>query len=227
MGTLRIVSRSDEPFRDRREAGRLLGEALLDLRGQNAVVLGIPRGGIIVAQEAAHVLDAELDVVISRKLRSPVQPELAMGAISENGSLFLNEALVRELGISSGYIDLERAAQLAEIARRAGVIRHILPKVLLEGRVAIVTDDGVATGATTQAALWAVRQERPRKLIAAIPVGPEETIRRLAADVDEMVCLRMPPFIMAVGQFYTRFEQIEDEEMLQILREEARRKVRK
>ncbi len=225
MTKLRIISRSDDLFLDREEAGRLLGRELSNLRGQEAVVLGIPRGGIIVARELARTLDAELDIVLAHKLRAPHQPELAIGSIAEDGKLFLNEILVQELGIESNYIQQEQARQQAEIARRAGLIRRVLPKVPLRGRRVIVTDDGVATGATAQAALWAVRQEGPQELIAALPVGSENTVTRLAKDADETVCLRTPPFFVAVGQFYTRFDPVEDEEVLAILKEEHERKV--
>jgi predicted phosphoribosyltransferase len=227
MNTLRIISYSDEPFRNRLEAGQLLGHELRNWRGQSAVVLGIPRGGLIVARELARVLDADLDIVLSRKLRAPGNPELAIGAVTEDGKLFLDEMLIREMGVESTYIRQEKERQLLEIARRTEQSRQILPKVPLKGRLVIVTDDGVATGATMQAALWAARQEHPKKLIAALPVGPEETVRRLAQDADEMICLRTPSFFSAVGEFYIQFDQVEDEEMLTILREEHQRKGRR
>lgn len=220
---LRILSHSSEPLADREEAGRLLAEELSEYRGRKAVVLGIPRGGIIVAREIAHALDAELDIVLTHKLRTPGHEELAMGSVTEDGKLFLNQKIVQELRIGDTYIQQEKTRQLAEIKRRTEMIRHIQPKIPLKGRIVIVTDDGVATGATTQAALWAVRTEQPEKLIAAMPVGPEETIRSLAEDVDEMLCLRTPPLFAAVGQFYRQFYQVEDEDMLEILREEGRR----
>jgi putative phosphoribosyl transferase len=223
MGTVRIISRSDERFKDRAEAGRLLAQQLLEMRGKKSVVLGIPRGGIIVARELARALDAELDIVLSHKLRTPGHQELALGSIAEDGKLFLNEELVQELGMGQSYIQREEAQQFAEIKRRTELIRRVRPKVPLKGRLVILTDDGVATGATTQAALWAVRQEQPSRLIAAIPVGAEETIIRLAEDADEIVCLRAPRYFAAVGQFYVRFDQVEDDEMLEILREESER----
>ena len=222
-GTLRIVSRSHEAFRDRAEAGMLLAAELASYRGQKPVVLGIPRGGIVVARELAQALNGELDVVLAHKLGTPGQQELAMGSVAEDGKMFLNENVTRPLGVSRDYIEAEKERQLAQIQRRIEMIRRVRPKVPLEGRVVIVTDDGVATGATTQAALWAVRGEKPEKLIAAMPVGPEDTIRRLADFVDVMLCLRAPPMFAAVGQFYERFHPVEDEEMLRILAEEAKR----
>ncbi len=223
MGKLRILSHGSEQFIDRREAGKLLAEELRGYRGQKAVVLGIPRGGIIVAQELARALEADMDIVLAHKLRTPGQTELAMGSVTEDGKLFLNEEVVRTLGVAETYIQQEKAQQMAEIRRRTELFRHSRPKVPLAGRTVIVTDDGVATGATTQAALWAVRLEKPEKLIVALPVGPEDTIKRLVEDVDEMICLRTPPLFAAVGQFYVRFEPVEDEEVLEILKEEHRR----
>lgn len=224
MGTLRIVSRSEEAFRDRVIAGRLLANELTSWRGQHAVVLGIPRGGLVVARELARVIEADLDIVLSRKLRTPGHEELAMGAVAEDGTVFLNDVVVQELGIDSDskYIRQEKAIQVAEIARRAELIRRVRPKVPLPGRVAIVTDDGVATGATMQAALWAARQEHPQKLIVALPVGPEDTVTRLAQDADETICLRAPLYFSAVGQFYLRFNQVEDEEVLAILHSQGK-----
>lgn len=225
MGNMRIISFSPEPFKDRQEAGQLLAHQLQEIKGRNAVVLGIPRGGIVVARELARLLDAELDIVLSRKLRTPWHWELAMGSVAEDGKIFLNETVIQELGISKAMIEKERQVQLAEIVRRASMIRKVRPKVGLAGRMVIVTDDGVATGATTQAALWTVRQEKPQKLIAAIPVGSHDTIVRLSKDVDEMICLRAPPSFFAVGQFYVHFEPVEDKDVVAILKEESERKI--
>lgn len=224
MGTLRIVSDSARYFSDRHEAGQLLARELIDLRGQRAVVLGIPRGGVIIAQELARALDADLDIVLSRKLRTPGYPELAMGSVAEDGKVFLNETVIREMGVDKAYIQQEKTSQLAEINRRSKLFRQALPKVPLSEKPVIVTDDGVATGATFQAALWSVRQEHPKKLIAAIPVGARDTVEMLAKDADETICLRTPPFFSAVGQFYLHFAQIEDDDVLKILEEEQRRK---
>ena len=222
MNGLRIVSHSAEPFRDRVEAGRLLGAELDSLRGQGAVVLGIPRGGLVVAQALAAAIGGQLDIVLARKLRTPGHPELALGSVSEDGRLFLNDRLVELMGIDRSYIEAEKAAQMAEMNRRCALVRRIAPKIPLAGKRVIVTDDGVATGATLQAALWAARQEKPLLLVAALPVGPEDTIERLAADADEMLCLRAPADFAAVGQFYLRFDQVEDDTVLAILRQARR-----
>jgi putative phosphoribosyl transferase len=225
MGTIRIISHESQMFQDRREAGRTLASELSEYRNKGVVVLGIPRGGIIVAAEIARELNAGLDIVISRKLRTPGQEELAMGSLSENGKVFLNENVIRGFGIDATLIEREKEIQAAEIARRSAVIRKVIPKLSVKGKIVIVTDDGVATGATTQAALWAVRQEMPGKLIVAVPVGAEETVRRLAEDADEAICLRTPPFFAAVGQFYRYFDQVGDDEVIQVLEEQQKRRV--
>ena len=223
-GQLTIYSQSGELFKDRVQAGRLLGDALKDLRGQKAVVLGIPRGGVIIAREIAHALGADLDVVLSRKLGTPGQEELAMGSLSEDGNIFLNDDVVKPLGINSRQIEQEKARQMAEINRRNQMFRKALPKTPLRGRVVVVTDDGLATGATMQAALWAVRQEKPCTLVVAVPVASDEALERVSADADQTICLRQPPNFFAVGQFYMRFYQVEDEDVLHILEEEALRR---
>jgi len=224
MGQLRIVSRTNEPFLDRSEAGKLLAAELADYRGKEPVVLGIPRGGIVIAREIVEALGGVLDVVLAHKLGTPGHAELAMGSVSEAGRVFLNEDVVTSVNVSADYIEAEKARQLAQIRRRIEMIRKVRPKVPLKGRTVIVTDDGVATGATTQAAFWAVAMEQPEKLVAAIPVGPEETVSKLAKYVDEMVCLKAPPLFYAVGQFYARFNAVEDEDMLSILAADMRKK---
>jgi putative phosphoribosyl transferase len=219
----RILSFSSRPFTDRQESGSLLAQELLNLKGKKAVVLGIPRGGVAVARAIAQALDADIDIIISRKLATPWHQELAMGAVSEDGDVIMNRNVVDTFSIPDRDIQQEKNLQIKEIQRRSQLIRGIFPRVPLQGRTAIVTDDGVATGATMQAALWTVRKEKPRRLIAAIPVASEEAITRIIEDVDELVCLRMPPDFEAVGQFYTHFEQISDQEVLAILKQEKER----
>ncbi len=220
MGRLRIESESGGMFWNRQQAGELLGQELTEYGSKNAVVLGIPRGGIVVAREIANELKAELDIVLARKLRTPGESELAMGSISEDGRVFLNDEVVKSLNIDENSIEKEKAVQMDEIARRRDLIRRVLPKVELKNRIVIITDDGVATGATFQAAIWSARQESPKIIVGAIPVGAEETVRRLAEDTDDMLCLRTPPSFNAVGQFYRNFEQVDDDEVLNILEAE-------
>jgi putative phosphoribosyl transferase len=222
MGTLRIVSRSESPFRDRAEAGRLLAEALHSLEGCGAVILGVPRGGVVTAMHLAHAIGAELDVVLSHKLSAPGQAELAVGAVTEGGHVVLHEELLERFGGLDDYLAQEKARQMEMLRRRAATYRAVRPKVPLAGRLVVVTDDGVATGSTLRAALWAVRQEKPARLIAALPVGPADTLQQLTSDADEVVCLRVPSHFAAVGQFYGRFDQVEDKELLAILAAEVR-----
>lgn len=222
MGTARILSQSDEPFRDRVDAGRQLGRELRELRGQDVVVLGIPRGGVTVAREVARELDAELDVVFSRKLGAPGNPELAIGAVAEDGRVFTDESLLRQLRVTPVYLERETAHQMAEIGQRSARFRAARPRATLAGRVVVVTDDGLATGSTMLAALWSVRQEGPAKLICAVPVGPESAVREMARHADEALCLRAPRYFGAVGRFYLDFEQVSDEEVLEALREARR-----
>ena len=217
MDAIRIVSRSAAPFADRREAGRLLARELAPYRTPRPVVLGIPRGGVVVAAEIANGLDAELDIVLSRKIGSPRNPELAIGAISEDGRLFLDERIRAMLGVPEAFIARQRELQLEEIARRIALYRAARPKVPLEGRVVILSDDGLATGSTMQAALWAVRRERPGRVVVAVPVGAPDTIERIAASAAEVVCLRAPEDFGAVGRFYRSFDQTEDREVVEIL----------
>lgn len=221
---INILSRSNQPFRDRAEAGRLLGREMKELGLKNPLVLGIPRGGVVVARELADELSADLDLIISRKLGAPQNPELAIGAVGEGGKLFLHDWLLSELRINRNYIESERDLQLLEISRRKARYREILPRASIAGRDVIVTDDGVATGATFQAALWTVRHENPGRLTAALPVAPEEAILKLATDADEIICLRCPSLFSAVGQFYLNFTQISDDEVMEILQEEIKRK---
>lgn len=227
MAEAKIIYRTGEQFTNREEAGQLLSEELMKYRGQRPVILGIPRGGIVIASKLANALDGELDIVITRKLRTPNYPELAMGSISEDGRIFLNERIIGELGVSGDDIEQERERQMAEIRQRSDMIRRFCPKILLQNRLVIITDDGVATGATFQAALLTVRDESPSRLVAAIPVGSEESMRRLAKYTDELVCLRVPPLFVAVGQFYCRFEPVKDEDVLEILKKEREKAIAK
>jgi putative phosphoribosyl transferase len=224
---LRLISTSGEPFWDRVQAGKLMAAEMGDKLGKRPVVLGIPRGGIVVAKEMARALGADLDIVLARKLGTPGHTELAMGALAEDGTHFLNDHVVETLGISDRDIKEEIERQKLEIQRRRSLIRKILPQIPLKNRVVVVTDDGAATGATMQAALRVARQEQPQKLIAAIPVCSEEALSRLSIDADEVICLRLPYNISAIGQYYQNFTQVEDEEMMKILAEEARARKQK
>ncbi len=223
MGILQIISKSSEPFSDRAEAGSLLACELNKYRDAKAIVLGIPRGGVIIADQIAKSLGADLDVVLSHKLGAPANPELAIGAVCEDGTVFVDQRLTQYVDADADYIEHEKERQLNEIVRRVELYRQILSKIDLKGRVVIITDDGVATGATMQGALWAVRQEKPETIILALPVGPEDTVRRLSQAADETVCLKTPSPFDALGRFYMNFNQVEDTQLLEILKEQHER----
>ncbi len=205
-------------FRDRREAGRRLAEALSGYRGRRPFILAIPRGGIVVAYEVAGALDAPLDVVVPRKLRAPYNPELAVGAVAHDGSVYFDSPLVSSLRIPEEYLKDETATQLEEIRRRMSLYRGERPPLDLTQRAAIVVDDGIATGSTMIAALRAVRGMSPDTVVAAIPVAPPEGVESLRREADDVVCLYTPTLFYAVGQFYDDFAQTTDDEVIFLLR---------
>lgn len=205
-------------FRDRREAGRRLTEALDGYRRRRPFILAVPRGGIVVGYEVAVGLDAPLDVVVPRKLRAPYNPELAVGAVAHDGSVYVDSPLVSSLRIPEEYLKEETATQLEEIRRRVSVYRGDRPQPALAGRAAIVVDDGIATGSTMIAALRAVRGMHAEVVVAAIPVAPPEGAESLRAEADDVVCLYTPTLFYAVGQFYDDFGQTTDDEVVFLLR---------
>jgi putative phosphoribosyl transferase len=204
-------------FSDRREAGARLAEALDGYRGKGVLVLGIPRGGVPVAAEVAHRLEAELDVVVARKLGAPISRELAIGAVTANGGRFLNEELVRELGVSDAYLERVAAEEMDEAHRRETRFRGGRSMASLAGRTVIIVDDGLATGATMRAAVRAVRKHQPARLVVAVPVGSREACAAVGREADEVVCLDQPVPFFAVGAFYEHFEPTEDAEVERIL----------
>lgn len=204
-------------FRDRKDAALQLAARLQNYKEQHPLVLGIPRGGIVIASILAEELQGDLDVILTRKLRTPGNPELAMGSIDEEGRVHLNRSVVSVLRIPDRMIEEERERQMAVIQARAESYRRIHPKIPLQGRVTIVTDDGIATGSTMRAAIEAARMQAPQKLVMALPVGPAEQVEELKEFVDEAVCLLTPEDFLAVGQFYEIFEQVEDEDVERIL----------
>jgi putative phosphoribosyl transferase len=203
-------------FTDRVEAGRQLAEALQHLSGEDAVVLAIPRGGVEVGAEVARAYGWPLDIVIPRKVRAPSNPELGIGAIAP-GVRVLDRGMVQTLGVSDEYLEREIAEQEEEIRRRQEAYRAGRPAEELSGKVAIVVDDGVATGGTAAAALRWARAEGASRVVLAVPVAPREALRRLGADADEIVCLSMPEPFFAVGQWYRDFPQTSDQEVVALL----------
>jgi len=209
----------DIVFDDRVDAGRKLAARLLKYKDQNPVVLGVPRGGIPVAFEVARALNAPLDVIIVRKLGAPGQSELGIGAVvdGDHPETILNREVVSALRVSRDYLEREIHNQLKEIHRRNQVYRGARARIKLKDRTVIVVDDGIATGGSIRAALRGVRQQAPKKVILAVPVGPADTIESLRDDVDEVVCLCTPPMFFGVGEFYRDFHQLTDAEVIRLL----------
>ncbi|MFN4175703.1 phosphoribosyltransferase [Phenylobacterium sp.] len=201
------------PFRDRADAGRRLAEALAGHAGEDATVLALPRGGVPVAAEVAQALKAPLDLVLVRKIGAPFDEELAMGAVADAGTpcTVRNEDVIASLGVDKATFEAVRLRELAEIERRREAYLKGRARAKVEGRVAIVVDDGVATGATTRAALLAVRMQRPSKVVLAVPVAPIETLEVLRREADEVVCPEPQVFLGSIGAYYDDFRQVSDE----------------
>ena len=205
-------------FDDRNDAARKLAEKLMQYRGQNPLVLAIPRGAVPMAKVIANELQGDFDVVLVRKLRAPYQPELAIGSIDESGWAYIAPHAASS-GASQEYIEAEKSAQMETIRKRRNQYTPIRPPIDPSGRIVIVIDDGLATGATMISALHGLRARHPAKLICAVPVAPPDTLKRVASMADEVVCLEAPEYFMAVGQFYRNFSQVEDDEVIDILRD--------
>jgi putative phosphoribosyl transferase len=205
-------------FKDRSDAGKQLAVRLAFLKDQpNVIVLGIPRGGVVVAAEIARALNAPLDVFLAHKLGAPFNPELAIGAITSTGEVLLDELLVAELRLPQKEIAREAEHQRKEIARRLAMFRKDRPPLDVKGKTVVIVDDGVATGSTMLAALRALRQQKTARLILAIPVGPPETMQRLACECDQVVIVDTPEPFWAVGRFYMQFGQTSDEQVIELL----------
>ena len=212
-------------FVNRFDAGKRLAEALADFNGKNAVVLAIPRGGVVVGYEIASKLALPLDVIIPRKLGAPSNSELAIGAVAEDGSMVLDEGLIAYLGVTKSYLQQESEHQRQEIARRMKVYRGDLEPVELRGKDVIMVDDGIATGSTMKAALISVINYDAKSVTVAVPVGPPQTIQELKTLADNVICLYTPEYFQAIGQFYKDFSQTSDEEVIKLLQLRRKSKV--
>ncbi len=212
-----MVLLKGRPYADRRQAARQLSQSLLGYEAHHPLILGIPRGGVVIADTIALALKTDLDIVLTRKLGAPGNPELAIGAVAENGRVHLHYEIADKVGADENYVEREIQRQLAEIEARRQRYRRVLPKVALEGRTVILVDDGVATGATMQAALWAARDEAPKEVVIAVPVGAQDAIERLEREADDVICPYVPPYFYAIGQFFADFGQVEDQEVIEIL----------
>jgi putative phosphoribosyl transferase len=210
-------------FRNRREAGTLLAERLIHYGSrENVVVLALPRGGVPIGCEVAEALRCPLDVLIIRKIGCPGNPELAAGAVSETGVEVYNEDVLAMYQIPREYLAREVERQRAEIARRAARYRSRTELTPLAGKIVILVDDGVATGATMKAAIATLKEEPLQKLVVALPVAPPSTAEEIRSTVDEWICVQTPERFGAVGNFYADFSQVTDEEVIRLLREADR-----
>ena len=205
-------------FSNREEAARRLADKLAAYKGQNPLVLAIPRGAVPMARIVAEALGGEFDVVLVRKLGAPGNPEFAIGAIDETGWAYLGPYAAMA-GADEGYIERAKARELETIRKRRAQYSPLHPPIDPAGRIVIVIDDGLATGSTMLAALHALRQRAPQKLVCAVPVAPPDTLEKVGEQADEVVCLYAPENFQAVGQFYADFGQVEDDEVIALLSE--------
>jgi len=204
-------------FHDRDEAAAKLAHALQPYKGKQPLILAIPRGAVPMAKIIADALDGEFDVVLVRKLRAPDYPELAIGSVDESGWTYIADH-AKSVGADSEYIETEKQVQMATIRERRAQYTPVRPPIDPAGRIVIVIDDGLATGATMISALHGLRSRKPARLICAVPVSPPETLRKITALADEVVCLMSPDNFRAVGQFYVDFPQVMDEDVITLLR---------
>ena len=207
------------PFANRTEAGRQLAQALVRYKNQRAVVLALPRGGVPVAAEVAAALDAPFDLILVRKIGVPMQPELAMGAVVDGAKPLIvrNEEVISLAGVEEAEFKRVCDSELAEIERRRQRYLGDRPRIDVAGRIAIVIDDGIATGATTRAALRATRARKPKKLILAVPVAPTDSLAEMRKEADDVVCLEDHELFGAIGYYYSDFRQISDQEVIDTL----------
>jgi putative phosphoribosyl transferase len=204
-------------FKNRTEAARQLARKLAPYRAQHPLVLGVPRGAVPMAALIAEALEGDLDVVLVHKLRAPWQPELAIGAVDELGQVHLSD-YAQELGVTDEYLESEAKDQVATLKRRRQEYTPIHPPIDPGGRVVIVVDDGIATGASMLAAIRAIRAKSPQRLIVAAAVAPPDTVRRLATEADDVVVLETPTVFRAIGEFFEDFGQVSDEDVIEALR---------
>ncbi|MBI3859630.1 MAG: phosphoribosyltransferase [Thaumarchaeota archaeon] len=210
-------------FRDRVDAGRKLGDALKDMKGTDVVVLGIPRGGVVVANEVAELIGAPLDVVVTRKIEAPGEPEYALGAVTQEGEVIIDRQAAESLGASEEYLRKQIALKREEVKDRTKRFRGDAPYPQLGGKTVLIVDDGIATGSSVGAAVMSVKKLGPREVVVAVPVAPAGALETLAEDGNRVVCLHTPESFLAIGEFYSSFEQVDDDEVKRILEESRAR----
>ena len=208
-------------FKNRVEAGRRLGAELAKLKGGDVVVLGIPRGGVVVANEVARALRAPLDIVVTRKIGAPGEPEFALGAVTQEGEVVMDRNAAESLGASPEYLDEEARRKQDEVRERMRAFRRDRPYPHLEGKTVIIVDDGIATGSSIEAAVISVKRRNPKGIIIAVPVAPPDAVERLSREGAKVVCLEKPWLFMAIGEFYQDFGQVDDSEVRRILDESS------
>ena len=203
-------------FSSREQAAELLAQELIRYKGQHALVLAIPRGAVPMGSVVASLLDGELDIVLTHKLCAPMDPEYAIGSVDESGWVYISPAAA-SAGINPAYLEQEKQRQLDSLKHRRRRFKPGKKPAAIKGRIAIIIDDGLATGATMIAALHAIRAHEPAKLICAVPVAPADTLDRVSQLADEMICLQVPNNFRSVGQFYRHFPQVEEDEVIRLL----------
>lgn len=204
-------------FRDRVEAGKRLGEVLKKSVKGDAVVLAIPRGGVVVANEVANILGAPLDVIVTRKISPPGEPEYALGAVTQEGEVIMDRQAAESLGAGPDYLEAEIAKKREEVRERTRKFRGDRPFPPLAGKVVVVVDDGIATGSSVGAAVMSLKKMKPSAIVVAVPVAPRDAVETLSDDGNRVVCLETPGPFFSIGEFYGDFEQVEDDEVREIL----------
>lgn len=204
-------------FRDRVDAGKKLAKELLEYKGTNPVVLAIPRGGVVVGYEVAKELAVPLDIIVPRKIPAPHNPELGIGAVTQDGTIIINPEIKKYVSFSEEYVQEEAETQIKEIERRTKAYRGDREPISVEKRVVILVDDGLATGVTMRAAIRSIRKKNPQKIVVAVPVGPPSTVKKIEEEADEVISLVIYEPFEAVGQFYSDFSQTSDSEVISLL----------
>ena len=212
------------PFKDREEAGKELARALVEFKGGNVVVLGMPRGGVVAAREVAEALGAPLDIVVTRKIGAPGEPEFALGAVTQEGDVIVDSRAAKSVGATAEYLQEEARRKKSEVKERMRSLRGDMPYPSLEGKTAIIVDDGMATGNSMKAAVQSVRKRGPKEVVVAVPVAPQEAVADLSTEGTRVVCLEKPLFFFAIGEFYKDFEQVDDSEVRELLEGEWKRR---